>query len=363
MYQSSNIRFVLFAMISSVLLCLFAGCGRRLGGGNSPVDLYVDAVTLQQAGYPNDAIEKLDTAIKKEEGFSQAYSLKGDIYQQMQQYEKSAEAYKKAAELNTWSFYDFFNLGKVYQTMKKFAEAVRAYVRACELQPEHLQAHINTAECYNELQQYDNALLYAQRAEKIDPNVTELHRLLGDAYEGKEDYDKAINSYKRALELDTNDVEVMTSLAIAYLKTDNGEPAEQLLASAIELAPQNVRAYRYLGYTYLRLYEKIASEYREMAQQGGADKALLESLKSSGDEMVKKAIDNYMHAVEIDRNDWDAHRGLGVAYIIDGKQADGTVEDFLKNMAIEHWRRSLQINPDQPRADRLRDLIAKYRGQ
>jgi tetratricopeptide (TPR) repeat protein len=363
MYRNRDIRFIVTAVITCVLFCLFAGCGRRFGKGNSPVDLYVDAVTLQQAGYPNEAIEKLDTAIKKEEDFSQAYSLKGDIYQQMQQYEKSAQAYQKATELNTWSFYDFFNLGKVYQAMKKFAEAVRAYVRACELQPDHLQAHINTAECYNELKQYDNVLLYAQRAEQIDPNVTEPQRLLGDAYEGKEDYEHAISSYKRALELDANDVQVMTSLAVAYLRTNSDEPAMQLLTSAVELDSQNGRAYRYLGYTYLRLYEQTASRYNELVQQSGTDKALLDSLKSQGDEMVKKAIDNYSQAIEIDQNDWDAHRGLGVAYIIDGKKPDGTVDEFLRNMAIEHWRKSLQINPDQPRADRLRDLIAKYRSQ
>jgi tetratricopeptide (TPR) repeat protein len=82
-----------------------------------------------------------------------------------------------------------------------------------------------------------------------------------------------------------------------------------------------------------------------------------------GDEMIAKAIENYTRAIDVDDEDWDAHRGLGVAYIIDGKNADGSIDDFLKDMAIEHWRRSLQINPDQPRADRLRKLIAKYRIQ
>ncbi len=346
-----------------VLLCLVVGCHGRLGKGNSPVDLYVDAVMLHEAGYPNEAIEKLDAAIKKEEDFSQAHSLKGDIYQQMQQYEESVEAYQKATELNAWSFHDFFNLGRVYQVMKKFAQAVRAYVRACELQPEHLQAHINTAKCYNQLQQYDNALLYAQRAEQIEPNVTELQQILGDAYEGKEDYEQAISSYKRALELDADNPQVMTALAVAYLRTNRNEPARQLLTSAVELDPQNGRAYRHLAFCYLRLYEENASRYRQLVQQGTTDKTLLEGMFGRGDEMVAKAIDNYTRAIEMDPDDWDAHRGLGVAYIIDGKQPDGTVDEFLRDMAIEHWRRSLQINPDQPRADRLRNLIAKYRNQ
>jgi len=363
MFQSKNANFVPPVIVICVLLCLIVGCHSRLGKGNSPVDLYIDAVMLQEAGYPNEAIDKLDTAVKKEEDFSQAYSLKGDIYEQTQQYEKSAEAYQKATELNAWSFRDFFNLGKVYEAMKKFAEAVRAYARACELQPEHLQVHINTARCYNQLQQYDQALLYAQHAEQIDPNVTELQQILGDAYEGKEDYEQAISSYKRALELDANNAEVMTALAVAYLRTSRDQPAEQLLASAVELDPENGRAYRYLGYCYLRFCEKTTSQYRELVQKGTSDQLLLEGMTQQADEMVAKAIDCYSRAVEIDQNDWDAHRGLGVAYIIDAKNPDGTIDDLLKDKAIDHWRTSLQINPDQPRADRLRNLIAKYRAQ
>ena len=62
-------------------------------------------------------------------------------------------------------------------------------------------------------------------------------------------------------------------------------------------------------------------------------------------------------------SDWDAHRGLGVAYIIEAKSSDEGINQDVKEKAIFHWRTSLQINPDQPRADRLRKLIAQYRTQ
>ena len=363
MMHNTDVKVLLPAVALSLVLSITIGCGTYAGKGNSPVNLYVDAVILNEAGHTNEAVKKLDSAIEKQEDFSQAHSLKGDIYQQMQQYDKSTESYEKAAQLNAWSFHDFFNLGKVYQVMQRFAEAVRAYVRACELQPEHLQAHINTAKCYNELEQYNNALLYAQRAEQISPHTTLVHEILGDAYQGTDDYEQAISSYKRSLELNDNNPHVMTSLAIAYLRTDRDEPAKELLTSAIEIDPQSGRAYKYLGYCYLRSYEKIAAEYRQLTQQGTEEQQRLSGMIAQGDELIVKAIENYTHAIEIDDADWDAHRGLGVAYIIDGKNPDGTLDEFLRDMAIEHWRRSLQINPDQPRADRLRKLIAKYRVQ
>lgn len=350
-------------ILSIVSLFCIGGCGGGLGKSGSPIELYVDAITMQETNKPAEAIEKLDKAIEKQEDFSLAYSLKGDIYQQMGKYGQSAQAYEKATELNAWSFHDFFNLGKVYQMMQKFAEAVRAYARACELEPEHLRAHINTAKCYEELGQYDQALVYGKRAEQINPDVPELHELLGDIYEKKSENEQAVAAYKRALELDSDNAEIMTSLGVSYLRTEKTEPAKELLESAVKIDSSNNRAFRYLGYCYLKFYEDAAANYREALQQGSEDAAYLESLKRESKQMMAMALENYRIAVNIDPDDWDAHRGLGVAYIIEGKTDDGTVEQINKEKAIDHWRTSLQINPDQPRADRLRDLIAKYRKQ
>jgi len=347
--------------LSVILIFLFSGCGGGFGRGGDPIDFYVNAITMQEMGKPEEAIENLDMAIEKQEDFSLAYSLKGDIYQQMDEFGKSAEAYQKATELNSWSFHDFFNLGKVYQIMEKIAEAVKAYVRACDLEPDHLQAHINTAKCYSELGQYEQALIYGKQAQQINPDMPELHEILGDIYQKKDDQEKAISAYKRALELNSNNPQIMTSLGISYLKSDRTEPARELLESAAKIDPKNSKVLRSLGYCYLKFYEEAGAKYRQALQQGSEDKAYLDKLKRQSKQMLAMALENYRMAVNADPDDWDAHRGLGVAYIIEGKTDDGSVEEINKQKSITHWRTSLQINPDQPRADRLRDLIAKYR--
>jgi tetratricopeptide (TPR) repeat protein len=359
MFEKPGYRRLVLCSYVAALLLLMCGChGRR---GKSVVDLYVDAVMLNELQKHDEAVDNLDKAVEKNENFSLAYSLRGDIHQQMGRYEESADSYQKASELNPWSFHDFFNLGKVYQTMKRFARAVKAYVRACELQPDHLQAHINTAKCYSEIEQYDSALLYGQRAEQINPDVVELQEILGDIYESKKDHEQAISSYKRALELENDNPRVITSLAIAYLRAEQIEPAKELLTLAVDLDPQNGRAYRHLAYCYLQLYDRRAQAYREASETGNADQNYLNSLREIRRQMVEMAIENYNSAIEIDESDWDAYRGLGVACIIKGKTDGGTVDRNLKDKAILYWRTSLQINPDQPRADRLRGLIAKYR--
>lgn len=307
-------------------LLVFGGCGQE----QRSVDLYVDAVMLKELNENERAVEKLNSAVKLNKRFSLAYSMLGEIYQETEDYEKSAASYEKATELNPWSFKDYFNLGRVYQIRKKSEQAAKAYAKACEIKPDYIEAHINAAKSCYEIKDYNSALIYGERAEKIDPNVGEIPKMLGDIYDSQKDYDRAIAFYKRALEIDSNNPEIMTSLAVAYLKTGRISIAQELLTSVIQIQPDNNTAYKHLGFCCLQLKD------------------------------ADKSVESYSRAIEIDDKDWESHRGLGVAYILKGKNGDGTIDDTLKVKAIQQWRLSLGIKPDQPNRERLLKLIQYY---
>jgi len=349
---------VLFFCLMSGVLIFFTGCGgARQQADNTHIELYVDAVTLTERSEKEKAINKLNSAIQRNESFSLAYSLLGEIYQEMQDYESSAASYEKATELNPWSFNDNFNLGRVYQLMKKFAEAVRAYNRACELNEYHLGAHLNNARCYYELEDYQNALLYGEQAERIDPNAGEVQKILGDVYGSQKDYDLAISSYKRALEIDSSDPEVMASLAIAYLRTNRNEPAKVLLETVLQIQPENNIAYQYLGYCYLQLYSQAIELYNKATKVSTEEPELIASLKEKADKILDEATESYSRAIEINAKDWEALRGLGVAYMLKARRDK---DNMLKEKGLEQWQRSLEVNPQQPDRERLLKLIAYY---
>jgi tetratricopeptide (TPR) repeat protein len=323
-----------FAIVGVLCVCIMGllvsgGCGQE----QRSVDLYVDAVMLKELNENEMAVEKLNSAIKLNKRFSLAYSMLGEIYQETEDYEKSAASYEKATELNPWSFKDYFNLGRVYQIRKKFTQATKAYVKSCELKPGFLEAHINAARSYYEIRDYNSALIYGERAERIDPNVGEVQKMLGDIYESQKDYNQAIAFYKRAMEIDSNNPEIMTSLAVAYLKTGRISIAKDLLTSVIQIQPDNNTAYKHLGFCCLQLKD------------------------------VNKSVESYSRAVEINDRDWESHRGLGVAYILKGKNGNGTIDDTLKAKAVQQWRLSLEIKPDQPNSNRLLKLIQYYSKQ
>jgi tetratricopeptide (TPR) repeat protein len=309
--------------ITIFTLLFTCGCASR----QQAIVLYVDAVMLKEQNQPDRAIEKLNQVVRKNKRFSLAQSLLGEIYEQQGQYTKSATAYEAATRLNPWSFKDYFSLGRVYQAMMEYAQAFRAYSRASELKPDHFEANFRAAECSYKIKDYNNALKYGRKAAQINSNIIELQQLLGHIYDSQKDYELSVGAYKRALEINGNDANAMISLAVAYLRTNRNEPAKELLINVIRLQPSRSSPWQYLGYCYLRLDD------------------------------VNQAIACYRKAIAINNQDWEAYRGLGVAYMIKATKEDDT---SLKSQAVELWRQSLSIKPNQPRRDRLIKLIERY---
>lgn len=350
------ISYLLMMCWVATALLFYVGCA-PVDGESRSIELYVDAVVLAEQDKNHEAIKKLNTSVELNNRFSLGYSLLGEIYQKIQSYEQSAASYEKAAELNPWSFKDFFNLGRVYQIMEKFANAVRAYARACELKPDHYEAHINAAQSYYELKQYNEALAYGQRAEQIKPEAVEIQKLLGDIYKSHKDHNEAISSYKRALEIDSDDTEVMTSLAVVYLRSGRSNNAKELLNSVIGIEPYNNTAYRHLGYCELLNYFQASEKYEDEKKVNDGSAEVLASLKEQMDELVNKSAENYTRAIEIDDQDWEAQKGLGVVYAIIGTNNN---DDDAKQQAVEQWRLSLSIKPNQSNRARLIKWIEMY---
>ena len=162
--------------LQCLILLFLTGCGQK----QSAVSLYVDAVTLKEAGEYQAAIKKLYQAVDTDEKFSLAYSMLCKIHLDMKEYEKSASACEMATQLNPWSFEDHFNLGWDYLMMKKTVLAAEALRKACEIEPDHLAANINAAMAHYEIGDFAKALEYGERVQKLDPQTAGIQQFLTD---------------------------------------------------------------------------------------------------------------------------------------------------------------------------------------
>ena len=123
------------------------------------------------------------------------------------------------------------------------------------------------------------------------------------------------------------DPALILKAAYGYLKKGQFQLAADILESLLAREPRNARAHRYLGYCKLKLKD------------------------------ADGAIENYAAAVDLNDADWEAHRGLGVAYML---KACTTKDSELARKAVEQWRMSLDIKPDQPNGPDLARMIEMY---
>jgi len=329
--MSRKKNMIVYLMFLFLILLFVPGCWRKRNSQQEhaflPIRQYVEAAKLKENNENQKAIELLTNAVEKDKSFSLGYSLLGDIYQDMQYYSRSASSYENAIQINPWSFHDHFNLGKVYYAIGRFTQAREAYLKAIAVTPDSFEANTGVARSCYKIQDYKNALIYANKANEIEPARSNVQKLLGDIFKVQKNYDKAVASYKRSLEINENNPETIVALAVTYLEQARNLEAKELLLRAVEIKPDFNLAYQYLGYCYLQLRN------------------------------IEKSIESYKRAILIDGNDWRAHKGLGSAYMLKGIMEK---QQKMIDMAIEQWRESLSINPEQPQHEQLKRAILKY---
>jgi tetratricopeptide (TPR) repeat protein len=318
--ESGNKAVVIGLAISLAELCLFAGCSPA---PRPVVNQYVDAVALRELGQEQLAIEKLNAVVATDPAFTPAYVELGKAYEATGDYPKALTAFRRAARLDTWSFENHLNLARMCEKLEGYPEAAATYARAAELNPKSFEALLGAARCYLMAGEYVKSLTYCELAAKMD-KPQEVLPLLARIYEGQKDYEQAIQVYQRLLVVRENDPNVLLPLGVTYARAGQFERARQVLMAVTQLRPRDGAAYRHLGYCLIKL--------------GDTD----------------QAVQMYQKAVDFDGNDWEAHRGLGVACMLKARQ---TAERHWQSKALEHWRRSLALRPDQPKHKMLEKLI------
>jgi len=131
---------------------------------------------------------------------------------------------------------------------------------------------------------------------RLQPDSVDDHLLLGRLYRLNNDLQKAEAEFKTAVKLQPNSEEAVTMLAYLYNDLGDNNHATDVLSS-IPKSERSAKLYAALGYTY------------EQQKQ------------------YKNAIDAYRNAMELDRDNLDAIRGLAENLLNDG-QTEAALEQY-----------------------------------
>ena len=220
---------------------------------------------------------------------------------------KAIQEYRLAIEADPTSQYLTSGLAELYARTGRIRDAVSEAQEILQRDPNNLEAHRLLGHIYlrslGDMQSgngADNVLKLAiqqyEEIVKLDPSSADDHIMLGRLYHADNQTKKAEEEEKTAVTLEPDSEEAVTSLAMLYNEEGDSAKAAQTLSSVPE-ARRSAKLYAALGDTY--------------DQQKN----------------YKKAIESYQHAIELDRDNLDAIRGLAGSLEKDG-QTDKALEQY-----------------------------------
>ena len=220
---------------------------------------------------------------------------------------KAIEEYRAAIDADPTSAYLTSGLAELYAKTGRIRDAVVEAQDIIKRNPNNLEARRLLGRIYlrslGDMQAGSGsesvlklAIEQYEQIIRLQPDGMDDHLLLGRLYRLNNDLQKAENEFKTAVKLQPGSEEAVTTLAYLYNELGDTARATQVLSS-VPNAERSAKLYSALGYTY------------EQQKQ------------------YKNAVEAYRHAIELDRDNLDAIRGLAQNLLNDG-QADAALEQY-----------------------------------
>ena len=220
---------------------------------------------------------------------------------------KAIEEYRAAIDADPTSAYLTSGLAELYAKTGRIRDAVVEAQDIIKRNPNNLEARRLLGRIYlrslGDMQAGSGsesilklAIEQYEQIVRLQPDSMDDHLLLGRLYRLNNDLQKAESEFKTAVKLQPDSEEAVTTLAYLYNELGDTARAAQVLSS-VPNTQRSAKLYSALGYTY------------EQQKQ------------------YKGAIEAYRHAIELDRDNLDAIRGLAENLLNDG-QADAALEQY-----------------------------------
>ena len=221
------------------------------------------------------------------------------------------------------------------------SKAIDEYKQAIAADPASEYLTTGLADLYSRTGRIRDAVAEAQDILKRDSKSLEAHRLLGHIYlrslgdmQGGGASDNmlklAIEQYQEIVKLDPASVDDHMMLGRLYQADNQLAQAEVEEKTAVKLAPESEEAVMALAMLYDEQGDATKAAETLVAVPENSRSAKIYAVLGATYDQQKdypKAIDAYHHAIELDRDNLDAIRGLADALMNDG-QIDKALEQY-----------------------------------
>jgi serine/threonine-protein kinase len=216
-------------------------CAKAVELGNAGAEGHVCLGILENGtGQYEKAAEQFQQAVQLDPVNDQAYSHLAEAYQNLNQLDKAEETYKREIRVRPEYHRGYSGLGAFYFGQAEYDKAQAMFEKAVALKPDS----------YGNYRNLGGTLLYEGRDEEatraleksiaIRPSY-EAYEILAVAYFRLREFDRAARTTQEALKLDDSDYATWGNLAVAYYYGGNKSSAIESYKKAISLAEQRLK--------------------------------------------------------------------------------------------------------------------------
>lgn len=226
------------------------------------------AMNLYEGVEFQEAIRIAEEAIALDPKVARYYTFLGNVYNQLEEYDKGEECFQKALSIDSKDSGALNGLGEVYSNRGQLDEAIKFYKKAIAISPNLSGMHINLGVGYilaSERQGNTKYLKLAknhlERAIELNENAYDAYQYLGKTFLDLKDYDNAIKVLEKVTKINPQVKEwhygnlgnVYYDLGAAYYNKNMYKEAITAFKKSLEVIPDAPDAIFILGvcYTYL----------------------------------------------------------------------------------------------------------------
>jgi serine/threonine-protein kinase len=287
---------------------------------------YVQGVGYLRLRAQREALDSAETVFKQalkidpnygpaEAGLGETYWYLYDMTKQKRWIEPAQQACSQAINLGNAGAEGHMCLGTIENGRGEFEKAADQYQKALQLDPVNDEVYRHLAGVYQNLNQLDKAEETYRRAISARPEYSRSYSELGVFYINQAEYEKAQAMFEKAISLRPDGYLNYNNLGAVLLYEGKNEEATRALEKSIGIRPSYM-AYENLGAAYLglRKFDQAARNTQEALKLDDSDYQTWGNLgdayyyggnKSSAMDTYKKAISMAEQRLKVNPRDTD----------------------------------------------------------
>ncbi len=169
----------------------------------------------------------------------------------LENYDRSIEAYQKILELDPQNNLAWKNLGNLYLQLDDMPRALDAFIQAIRIDQNDAANWEGSARVYARNGLNDKAIRCYRRAITLVPDFANAWEGLGNVFESLRKWEQAAKSYQKAISKEPARVSTWLRLANIYAAPEKAANAIAILKKAVEINSTDTRLWLELGSFYL----------------------------------------------------------------------------------------------------------------